>query len=167
MSDDQEIDFWKIDPKFAHPKAVAEFKYDFIWQCWNDYSPFGNDDGHPVFGDFREWRITHPNVDPLVLLKHIQSSWGVKFADPLAVEAKKVRILLKQDKFSLHTYDQTTIALGFSQIYVEGIVSPHIKVLVSCAIERQLLDFVIKSMWIYPEQRKEHMLLLKGILEKF
>lgn len=167
MSEEDEIDFWDIDRAYAHPNAVAQFKYDYIWQCWNGYSPFGTDEGHPLFAGFREWRINHLQVDPLVFLRHYQSSWGVKFTDPLVIQPEKVKELLNQDQFSLHTHDQTTIALAFSQIYVEGALSPHIKTLALCAFERQLVDCVIKSTQIYPEEGKKHLQELKAILLKF
>jgi uncharacterized protein YfeS len=167
MSEYDKVDYWQIDREHAHPKARSAFRYEFLWQSWNDYGPFGNDDGHPVFADFRKWRGHHPNSDPLEFLHHLHSGWGVKIENVLTTEPHEVRDLLKKDRFSLHTYDQTVIALGFAQIYVEGVISQHIKELVLAAIERQSLSEVVEDMWVHSQERLEHLKILKSIILEF
>jgi uncharacterized protein YfeS len=163
----EEIDYWDIDPEKAHPKAVAAFTDKFWWDCTEDYGPFGNDDGHPVFADFREWRETHPQISPLKFWSVILDGWGVKYHALANVEIETVRQLLRNDSFSLHAHDQTIIAVAFAQIYVEGRVDPDVKTLAAYAIDRQLLPEVIDEEWIDADERAKHLLIMRDVLHRF
>src|SRR6476660_1063522 len=40
----------------AHPRARELMAEEFLWNCADEEAPFGSDEGHDAYYEFREWR---------------------------------------------------------------------------------------------------------------
>eukprot|EP01035_Chromulina_nebulosa_P013197 gene13197-17544_t len=75
----QPYSVWIMSKKTAHPTALKLLKDDYWWEPFNDFSPFGNDDGHDALYGFREWRLTHPKEEPSNYFDEMAASWERSF----------------------------------------------------------------------------------------
>src|SRR5438105_15589798 len=44
------------DPETAHSRARELMTEEFLWDCVDEEAPFGSDEGHNAYYEFREWR---------------------------------------------------------------------------------------------------------------
>ena len=54
--DDEER--YGIRKEFAHPRAIELIPDDFFWNCVDELSPFGSDEGDTALAEYREWRLS-------------------------------------------------------------------------------------------------------------
>src|SRR5687768_8736750 len=53
------------EPETAHARARELLVEEFFWDCVDEEAPFGSDEGHDAYYEFRRWRTEHPS-DSLV-----------------------------------------------------------------------------------------------------
>jgi len=66
---------YQLSPKNAHPNAKKLLKDKFFWSPNEEFSPFGNDDGHDAFYAFREWRLKYKNEKPARFIEELFINW--------------------------------------------------------------------------------------------
>jgi uncharacterized protein YfeS len=134
----EELDLEELSPE-NYPKAAQILTDEFYWDCTDEFSPFGNDDGADTFTFFREWREEHSRDNPVRFLDEHLEGWQVINGHWDVVDADEAVKLIKENEFSFFTRDNSIIAVAFGQILVDGKVHPEIKRRGLLAIERQLL----------------------------
>lgn len=130
-----------------YPRGAKILSEGFYWDCTDEFSPFGNDDGADTLEAFVEWREEHPRANPLKFLEQFLKEWDVKNDYWEVVDASKALALLEQDEFSFTTRDNCLIAVAFGQILVDGKVAPELKRRALLAIERRLLPQVSEKLF--------------------
>jgi uncharacterized protein YfeS len=65
-----------LTPEEVSEQARTLLIQDFYWSPVDDFSPFGNDNGHDAFHAFKEWRQNHPSASPVTFLDQLISDWG-------------------------------------------------------------------------------------------
>lgn len=56
MSDDDTDHDPFNEPETAHPRARELMDEEFFWDCVDEEAPFGSDEGHDAYFEFRRWR---------------------------------------------------------------------------------------------------------------
>ena len=136
---------WKLDSKFAHPKARELFREPFFWDSIDDSAPWGSDEGADAlasFGDAHDKDGSPP--DPVAFaLKYAGKDWH---PTPLTGEA---------DDQMLETYsvgNLTVIAITLGMYLLHGYVPAAAKELGLEAIERELQPNCY-TQFGFPEER--------------
>lgn len=128
---------WELEPSNAHPRAAEILTDEFFWNCVDDNSPFGNDNGADILEFYREWREDNKPSDALSFFNDILDNWDVNssafegITDPNELENV-------YDDFNVHSYDDCIIALAFGQLLFDGEVNDEIRKLTLEAIDRQM-----------------------------
>lgn len=166
MSEDDEV-LWELSRENSHPTAARILTEDFYWDCADEDSPFGNDNGADTLAFFRKWRGDHPTADPLGFLNELLERWEAANDHWEVIEPAGVRKLLEEDEFSFSIRDDAIIAVAFGQLVLEGKVASEIKRRALLAIERQSLPAVSEGRrGDYAAERSERLQKMSAALEQ-
>jgi uncharacterized protein YfeS len=140
---------------------------EFFWDCVDEEAPFGSDEGHDAYYEFREWRRRNKEkqlTDCLAWIMQgedlgsytdeICSDEAVALAHETPTEA------FLADAYDMSTLDATVIATSLGQLLDEGRIDLAAKPYVRVAIERQLHPKVVTSEW-----RKEILLAVRRVVD--
>lgn len=130
-----------LSSKTSHPKFKEIITEDFYFDCSDEFSPFGNDDGWDVLYSLEDWYKTKKNDgDILKWLYNKINGYGFKY-DCVSVskilDIKELNFILEDDEFLILCMDESIIAAAFGQYKIEGIINKDLKELGLIAIERQ------------------------------
>jgi uncharacterized protein YfeS len=158
---------WELSPENAHPKARAALAYEYLWDCTDENSPFGNDTGADTLAFFREWRRDHPRGNPLLFLSRLLRDWEATDDHWEATDPAEVGRLAEDDRFSFDARDDSVIALAFGQIVLEGRVDPEVKRRALVALTRQSLPAALEG-WPgeYHAERQSRLAAMAAILQR-
>lgn len=115
--DDDEHDPWN-EPSHRHPRA-QELMDESLWDCGNDWAPFGSDEGADAYCEYRSWRAANPGEDLMGCIRWIGDENG--YADAF-------------------TFDATIIATVLGQLVDEGRIDASVKPAARVAIARQVAE---------------------------
>ena len=139
------------EPETAHPRARELMPEPVLWDCVDEEAPFGSDEGHDAYYEFREWRSTHPNVKLVECLAWIMedelASYTLALAEDAHVEAdlESPEDAFLADSYDVFTLDATVIATGLGQLLDEGRIDQEAKPYLRVAIARQMHPKVLTS----------------------
>src|SRR4051812_33829263 len=139
MSDHDPIN----EPETAHPRARELMAEAFLWDCLDEESPFGSDEGHEAYYEFRAWRQRHPKKKLTDCLTWIMGGALEGYTDELCSEKKIIEDLgdpdaaFLGDRYDMRTLDTTVIATALGQLLDEGRVDAEAKPFIRIAIRRQ------------------------------
>jgi uncharacterized protein YfeS len=158
---------WELAPDHAHPKARLALTSAFFWNCSDDNTPFGNDNGADTFSFYREWRPTHPSDPANDFLTALFQDWGVAASHWDVTAPEQVAELISEDEFSFTHRDDVIIALAFGQIVVDGRVDADIKERALVALQRQATQPAL-DLWREDchAERRRRLQLMGGILNQ-
>jgi len=135
-----------IDIGYAHQRAIELIPEKFFWSSFDDFAPFGSDEGSDALADFRAWRKENPDQHTLEHLKGIIEDVGemdLKEYNRQLVSKKKILSQLEDEDFDemqyIWTLDVSLLAAGFGQLVDEGLIESANKEIIHIAIERQIL----------------------------
>jgi uncharacterized protein YfeS len=136
--DDSEIG---LDPQTSHPKFNALFQEEFYYDCTDEFSPFGNDDGADTLYSLEDWYQEKGNLKkPLEFLSElIEGIWGMeikhlRLTDPVAIQQAN-----QENPSLFDIMDRALIATAFGQLKIEGKLNLALKELAFIALLRQKL----------------------------
>jgi uncharacterized protein YfeS len=160
-------DEWVLDPEIAHANARDLMTDDWFWDEGDDDSPFGNDSGADTLHIYRSWLARHQQASALVFLAAHFDDWGVDTAYVDCVDAEELENLTEDEYFHVLTYDDTVLAVAFSQLLLRGSIETEVKSRALAAAARQSLDAVIRYRgWVDPTERLERLARMQDILQK-
>jgi uncharacterized protein YfeS len=154
------------EPETAHPRARELMPEPLLWDCVDEEAPFGSDEGHDAYYEFREWRSTHPDGRLVNCLAWIMEdeleSYTLALAEDAQVEAdlESPEDAFLADSYDVFTLDATVIATGLGQLLDEGRIDADAKPFLHVALARQLHPKVITS-----EHRRKILLLIKRVVD--
>ncbi|QNH62878.1 hypothetical protein [Hymenobacter sediminicola] len=125
----------------SHPDFTAVVKEEFYFDCVDDFSPFGNDDGADALLSLTEWYQETKGRDKIInwLFQTIDEygfAYQSKWASGLT-GAEEIRKLEEEDPSFIGCMDRTIIGVGFGQCKITGSINAELKQLVKTAIVRQ------------------------------
>jgi uncharacterized protein YfeS len=95
------------EPEAAHPRARELMIEEFLWDCVDEEAPFGSDEGHDAFYEFREWRQRNRRKKLTACLAWIMQGEDLKnYNEKLCTDEAVERALVNPDgAFLANTYD--------------------------------------------------------------
>ena len=168
-----EEEFYGINKKYAHERAIQLIPEDFFWDCVDELAPFGSDEGDQALSEFREWKKLNPNTPTYECLK-----WTLESIGELNIGDYNDRILDREliksqidstdfdDHYYVFTVDVSVIATGFGQLVDEGIIDPRNKALIQLAIDRQKIWSKLLEDWNYKDEYIERLNVLERALDQ-
>ncbi|QDV25800.1 molybdate metabolism regulator [Aureliella helgolandensis] len=114
------------EPETAHPRARELMAEPLFWDCVDESTPFGSDEGSDAYYEWRCWRDENPSASLTDCFDWILNGQLSDYS--LAYESEN------WDSFTL---DATIIATGLGQLMDEGTIDVNAKPLLEIAIQRQ------------------------------
>jgi uncharacterized protein YfeS len=166
MNDDTDHDPFN-EPKAAHPRGRELMTEEFFWDCVDEEAPFGSDEGHGAYYQFRDWRRRNRKKKLTACLAWIMQGKDLKgYNDELCSDEAVERDLENPDEafladaYDMFALDTTVIATALGQLLDEGRIDAEAKPYVRVAIKRQLHPKVATS-----EHRKKILLAMRRVVE--
>jgi uncharacterized protein YfeS len=155
------------EPETAHPRARELMTEEFLWDCVDEEAPFGSDEGHDAYYDFREWRQRNKDKKLTACFAWIMQGEELKnYNDELCSDEAIDRDLQNPDEafladaYDIFTLDTTVIATALGQLLDEGRIDAEAKPYVRVALKRQLHSQVVTS-----THRKEILLAVQRVVD--
>jgi uncharacterized protein YfeS len=164
MSENVPKDTWELAPKNAHPIAAKLLNDKFYWDCTDDDSPFGNDDGAEALRLYRNWRTEDPDGKPVQFIEELLPRWQASLSQWKTISpANAGSILFAGNGYVLSTGDQVIISVAFGQLLLDGHIDSDLRSLALEAIEREKNPHIL-SHWVVPDERKTRLNKMQAIL---
>ena len=150
----------------AHPRARELMTEEVLWDCVDEEAPFGSDEGHDAYYEFRSWREQNKEANLTACLAWIMQNGNLQeYNETLCSDAIIVRDLESPDEsfladdYDMFTLDTTVIATALGQLLDEGRIDADAKSYVRVAIKRQLHPKVVTS-----KHRKKILLAIQHVV---
>jgi uncharacterized protein YfeS len=123
----------------SHPNFVTTLTEEFYYDCTDEFSPFGNDDGADTLESLEEWYQENGDLKkPLKFLKElIEENWGFETKYMKLTDKEKILKINSEKEFMFDTIDHSIVATAFGQYKIEGTLGSDLKDLANLALERQ------------------------------
>jgi uncharacterized protein YfeS len=143
-------DFYFDDPdgealakETSHPNFVQTLTEEFYYDCTDDFSPFGNDDGADLLFNLEDWyREKKGKGNILKWMFNKIDECGFTYASEgcaKILDQPTLDQLEEEDPDFLGTMDNMIIAAAFGQFKISGEINKDLKELALIAIKRQQL----------------------------
>ncbi len=128
-------------PETSHPDFSARLKSDMYYDCVDDFSPFGNDDGADALLDLEDWyRNTSGKKDIIKWLFGYIDEMGFEYASEdahkLIVDDKAADQMGGDDWLFFRTIDNVVISVAFGQYKISGQIDARLKDAALLSIKR-------------------------------
>lgn len=166
-----------LSPSTSHPAFVRVAADGFYYDCGDDFSPFGNDDGSDTLAALQDWyqqQAEGKRPQAMAFLRQHLSDWDLPVPEDMLArdEATKAQ-WLAQDEMH-HRYLQSVcrahVAVAFGQLKIAGAIDADVlqqaRLALSCQqwlnqeARRQYPD------WEYADQDSQRLALMHGALEQ-
>jgi uncharacterized protein YfeS len=123
----------------AHPNFVKVLTEDFYYDCTDEFSPFGNDDGADTLYNLEDWYRENGKLSkPIKFVKeYIEENLGFETKYIKLTDSAKILKINAEEEFMFDSIDHTIIATAFGQYKIEGKLNSDLKDLADIALERQ------------------------------
>jgi len=119
-----------LNPKTSHPNFIQHFKDDFYYDCSDEETPFGNDNGADTLDELVNHIKKNGNTNVTIFPKMlIKKSWDMTYLpadESIVEELLRVEQGNKIDELDnesdLYMNDQVIIATAFGQIKITGTI---------------------------------------------
>jgi uncharacterized protein YfeS len=139
------------EPELADPRARELMLESFFWDCADEEAPFGSDEGHDAYYEFRRWRSGHSSAPLIKCLDWIMEGKLDGYTSELTSDARIEADLESPDEafmadaYDMFTLDATVIATGLGQLLDEGRIDAEAKPYLRIAVRRQLHAKIVTS----------------------
>ena len=123
----------------SHPNFVKVLTDEFYYDCTDEFSPFGNDDGADTLFNLEDWYKENGKLNnPVKFLKDIiDENFGFETKYIKLTDKAKILKVNAEEEFMFDSIDHAIIATAFGQYKIEGVLSPDLKDLADIALDRQ------------------------------
>ncbi len=124
----------------SHPNFVKVLTEDFYYDCTDEFSPFGNDDGADALFNLEDWYRENGKLSkPLKFVKdYIVENLGLETKYIKLTDTAIILKIYTEDEYMFGSIDHAIIATAFGQYKIEGILNSELKDLASIALDRQM-----------------------------
>ena len=131
------------DPEVAHMRARELMVEPLFWDCADEGTPFGSDEGWTAYYEWRRWRQENGSAPLTACFDWILGGRLNEYTNGLTQDAQ-IEIDLANPSAAVHgdygdmwTLDTTIIASGLGQLMDEGVIDAEAKPFLRVAIDRQ------------------------------
>ena len=114
------------EPETAHPRARELMPEPLFWDCVDESTPFGSDEGNDAYYEWRSWREENPDASLADCIAWI-----------LDGELSGYASAYQSDNWDSFALDATIIATGLGQLMDEGTIDERAQSFLGIAIQRQ------------------------------
>ncbi|MFZ6643130.1 MolR family transcriptional regulator [Undibacterium sp. TC4M20W] len=160
----------------SHPRFVELAPEDFYYDCTDDFSPFGSDDGYDTLAGLEEWYRDHGKKKPVVsaFLEELLDDWDFGLPDKLIrADAQVITEWLDEDKMHetyLHSECRARVATAFGQLKIAGQVDADILDEALAALRCQLWlnqrARIHYPQWQYADQELSRLTQMQSVLKQ-
>ncbi len=113
----------------SHPNFVAIAPEDFYYDCADDFSPFGNDDGSDTLSSLQEWyQGGGKDAKVMSFLKELLADWDFGLPkNVIRAEPAVIETWLSKDDMNetfLLSECRARVATAFGQLKIAGLILP-------------------------------------------
>lgn len=138
----------------SHPAFVRVAPEDFYYDCADDFSPFGSDDGNDTLAALQDWYQEHTDERPLVMdfLREHLDDWDLPVPEDLLMrdEAARAQWLAEDtmhDRYLLSVC-RATVAMAFGQLKITGAIDDDVR--------QQAMQALACQQWLNQLARQQH-----------
>ena len=132
------------EPGLAHQRSRKLMPEKFFWDCVNELSPFGSDEGSDAYAEWRRWRSGNRDSSLTECIAWIMDGQLSGYNDRLCSDEQIDADLANPDEaflsnhYDMFTMDATVIATALGQLLDEGKIDEDAKQYARVAVKRQL-----------------------------
>ena len=125
----------------SHPNFSNRLKSDLYYDCMDEFSPFGNDDGADTLCDLEDWySATEGRKSILKWVFGYIDEMGFEYASEdahkLLIDENAVSEMGSDDHLFFRTIDNVVIAAAFGQYKITGQIDDALKAAALLSIKR-------------------------------
>lgn len=161
----------------SHPAFVRIAGQDFYYDCGDDFSPFGNDDGSDTLAALEEWHQEQAHGKPVKASRFLRqqlSDWDLPVPKDMLTrdDAARAQWLARDDmnQSYLRSVCRAHVATAFGQLKITGSIDADLQKQALLALAcQQWLNTVARSKypdWEYADQESERLALMNTALEQ-
>jgi uncharacterized protein YfeS len=132
-----------LSSKTSHPNFVKLLKASFYYDCLDEFSPFGNDEGADLLYNLEDWYQENNGKGNIVQwLFDTIDGYGFKYKSESyskILDESVLKQIETEDPHCLACMDNTIIAAAFGQYKISGQINKELKEVALIALKRQLL----------------------------
>jgi len=123
----------------SHPNFVKVLTDEFYYDCTDEFSPFGNDDGADILFNLEDCYKENGKLSkPVKFVKdYIDETLGFETKHIKLTDKTKILKINSEEEFMFDSIDHAIIATAFGQYKIEGTLNSDLKDLANIALERQ------------------------------
>ena len=126
-----------LHPLTSHPRFRAHFKDEFYYDCVNEETPFGSDEGSDTLAHIEEDMRKNKALDFAAFPKKIiETYWDMDYIPATDLSKEAIEKLVKADEMNLIQSDMVTYATAFAQIKIMGKLDQGLKAAALNAMNR-------------------------------
>lgn len=131
------------EPTQRSSQSRKLMKEEFFWDCVDEESPFGSDEGWEAYYSFRDWRDENPTAMAVDYLDEVMLGRSEEYNDDLTDDdvirqsVKKPKKAFLGAEYDPRVLDESVIAICLGQLIDEGTIDQSLKRFAIVAIERQ------------------------------
>ena len=123
--DDEEVGPHRLT---SHPRFRAAFTADFYYDCADEWSPFGSDEGSDTLTQLVEDLRKNRSLDLAKFpARMIETYWDLTYRPAVDLSREAVQALVATDETNTTQSDMVTYATAFAQIKITGRIDPALK----------------------------------------
>ncbi|AUC77441.1 hypothetical protein [Olleya sp. Bg11-27] len=127
----------------SHPNFVNSMTSGFYYDCTDEFSPFGSDDGADLLYNLEDWyrekRLIR-NTAKWMFNQIDEMGFEYKSKDcSELMDLKTIKEIQEKDEYLILSMDNSIIATGFGQIKITGKIDTKLKFVTLKALDRQIL----------------------------
>lgn len=119
-----------LAPATSHPRFVA-FAPEAFYDEGDDFSPFGNDDGHDALRELEDWYRSRAAGDqPVAFLAELIEGWDFGLPEDILQrsDADLLTFVAENDmnEVALTSIARACVAVALGQVKITGVLSPEL-----------------------------------------
>jgi len=129
-----------LSKETSHPEFVRLMTADFYYDCLDEFSPFGNDDGADLLFNLEDWYREDGEGNITEWLFETIDEFGFKYQSKdcaRIVDKASLEQIHSEDPFFFECMDDAIIAAAFGQLKITGLLDQELKGLALIALERK------------------------------
>ena len=132
--DDEEVG---LHPLTSHPLFRKNFTDKFYFDCCDEETPFGSDEGSDTLAQITEDLRKSKSFDFTAFPKKlVENYWDMTYIPATDISRQNIEQLVKTDEMNLTQSDMVTYATAFAQIKITGQIDAELKTLALNAMRR-------------------------------
>ena len=166
-----------LSPGTSHPAFVRVAADAFYYDCGDDFSPFGSDDGSDTLASLQDWyqeQTGGKRPQVMAFLRQHLSDWDLPVPEDMLLRNDSAKTAwLAQDDMH-HSYLQSVcrarVAVAFGQLKIAGAIDAEVRQQARLALAcQQWLNQVARHKhpdWEYADQESQRLALMHAALEQ-